>query len=78
VGGGGADSCLFCFFEEEDGGEEDTPATFEKLLRNLRRTHRNNDLVASLRVGGGRPRESISRTDSVILGEEQVEIIVVR
>ena len=77
VGGGGADDCLFCFIEGE-GGEKKAPATFEELLRNLRRTHRNNDLVASLRVDRGRERESISRTDTVILGEEQVEIIVVR
>ncbi|MET1012236.1 MAG: SpoIVB peptidase S55 domain-containing protein [Actinomycetota bacterium] len=77
VGGGGVDDCLFCFIEGEDG-QEDAPATFQELLRNLRRTHRNNDLVASLRVDRGRERESISRTDTVILGEEQVEIIVVR
>jgi hypothetical protein len=76
VSGGGADSCLFCFIEGEDGDEG--PATFHELLRNLRRTHRNNDLVASLRVGGGRERESSSRTGTVILGEEQIEIIFVR
>lgn len=77
VGGGGADDCLFCFIEGEDGGEK-APATFEDLLRDLRRTHRNNDLVASLRVDGGREREAISRTDTVIVGEEHIEIIVVR
>ena len=77
VGGGGAGDCLFCFLEGEEG-EEEAPATFQELLQNLRRTHRNNDLVASIRVDGGRERESISRTDAVILGEEQVEIVVVR
>jgi hypothetical protein len=77
VSGGGADSCLFCLIEGE-GGDEEEPATFEELLQNLRHTHRNNDLVASLRVGGGSERESSSRTDSVILGEEQIEIVFVR
>jgi hypothetical protein len=76
VRGGGADSCLFCFFDEEDG-EDEEPATFEELLRDLRRTGRNNDLVASLRVGAGRERVTSSRTDTVILGEERIDIVVV-
>ena len=67
VDGGGADDCLFCFIEGEDG-EEDAPATFQLATRNLRRTHRNNDLVASLRVER-RERESMPRTDTVIGGE---------
>jgi len=77
VRGGGADGCLFCFFGEE-GSEGDGPATFEELLQELRRTRRNNDLVASLRVGGGHRRDSSSRTDTVILGQKRIEIIVVR
>ena len=64
--------------QQNANGGEKAPATFEDLLRDLRRTHRNNDLVASLRVDGGREREAISRTDTVIVGEEHVEIIVVR
>jgi len=76
VGGGGSDSCLFCFFEEELV-EDEEPATFAELLRELRRTHRNNDLVASLRVGAGRERETTARTDTVILGEERIDIVVV-
>ncbi|MBA3739301.1 MAG: hypothetical protein H0W97_12145, partial [Actinobacteria bacterium] len=78
VRGGGATSCLFCFFDEEEGQGAPKPATFEALLRQLRRTHRNNDLVASLQVGDGRRRDFRSRTDTVILGEKRIEIIVVR
>lgn len=78
VRGGGADSCLFCFFEEEEDGQDGGPVTFEELLRDLRRTPRNNDLVATLRVGGRGPRVTRSRTDTVILGQERIEIVVVR
>jgi hypothetical protein len=80
VRGGGAESCLFCFFDEEEGedGEDEGPATFQELLRELRRTERNNDLVASLRVGDGSRRDRRSRTETVILGRERIEIVIVR
>ena len=77
VHGGGAESCLFCFFDEEEGEDDGGPATFEKLLHELRRTPRNNDLVASLRVGAGRQRDTSSRTDTVILGQERIEVVIV-
>jgi hypothetical protein len=78
VRGGGADTCFFCFFEEgeEEGGSQ--PATFEGLLRQLRRTDRNNDLVADLRVEPGLRSKVSSRTDTVILGRESIEIIIAR
>jgi len=78
VGGGGADSCLFCFFDEENGEEEDGPATFGALLRELRRTPRNNDLVAKVQFFNGRESTATSRTDAVVLGSESLEIIVAR
>jgi hypothetical protein len=78
VGGGGGDTCFFCFFEEENGEEDEGPATFAALLRDLRRTPRNNDLVATLSVDDGLTRKATSRTDSVILGEEHIEVVVVR
>jgi hypothetical protein len=78
VRGGGADTCFFCFFEEgeEEGGSQ--PATFEGLLRQLRRTDRNNDLVADLQVEPGLRSKVSSRTDTVILGGESIEIIIAR
>jgi hypothetical protein len=78
VGGGGGDTCFFCFFEEENGEEVEGPATFAALLRDLRRTPRNNDLVATLRVDVGPTRKTTSLTDSVILGRESIEIIIAR
>jgi hypothetical protein len=78
VSGGGADSCLFCFFDEEEGEEENGPATFGELLRDLRRTPRNNDLVARVRLFNDRGSKTTARTDTVVLGSESVEIIVVR
>jgi len=75
--GGGADSCLFCFFDGENG-EDQSPATFGELLRQLRRTPRNNDLVARLEVGRNMRRESTFRADTVILGRESVDIVVTR
>jgi hypothetical protein len=77
VAGGGYNACLFCFFDEEEGEDDGGPATFEKLLHELRRTPRNNDLVASLRVGAGRQRDTSSRTDTVILGQERIEVVIV-
>lgn len=77
VQSGGADSCLFCFFDEENG-EDEGPATFAELLRDLRRTPRNNDLVATLQMGNGRTSKDSFRTDAVVLGSETVEIVVVR
>jgi hypothetical protein len=76
IQGGGADSCIFCFFDEEEGGDEG-PETFAELLRDLRRTPRNNDLVATLRVGRA-TRDSRFRADTVVVGEEHIEIEVVR
>ena len=72
--GGGADDCLFCFIEGEDG-EEDAPATFQALLEPP--AHAPEQRPRRIPPRRGRERESISRTDTVILGEEQVEIIVV-
>jgi hypothetical protein len=77
VSGGGADSCLFCFFDEEEGEEENVPATFGELLRDLRRTPRNNDLVARVRLYNGRASKTTSRADTVVHGSKSVEIIVV-
>jgi hypothetical protein len=76
VQSGGADSCLFCFFDGENG-EGDGPATFAELLRELRRTPRNNDLVGTLEVGRNE-RRSTFRADTVILGRESVNIVVIR
>jgi hypothetical protein len=77
VQGGAADSCLFCFFDEENGDDEG-PATFGELLRQLRRTARNDDLIAKLRVGSGKTSEVRFRADAVVLGSEQIEIEIVR
>ncbi|HET9671357.1 MAG TPA: SpoIVB peptidase S55 domain-containing protein [Actinomycetota bacterium] len=77
IAGGAGDDCLFCFFDEANG-EEEGPATFADLLRELRRTPRNNDLVASLRVGRGEPRTTTFRADAVILGSDVIEIVVDR
>jgi hypothetical protein len=75
VQGGGADSCLFCFFYgDEDQG--DAPETFAELLRDLRRTPRNNDLVATLQTGRSETRD-LFRGDTVILGRERIDIVVV-
>ena len=77
VQGGGADSCLFCFFDEENG-EDGGPATFAELLRDLRRAPRNNDLVATLQMENGRTSKDSFRADAVVLGSERLEVVVVR
>jgi SpoIVB peptidase S55 len=76
VQNGGADSCLFCFFDED--GEDEGPLTFNELLRELRRTPRNNDLVASLRVGSGKTAKDTFRADAVVVGSEELEVVIVR
>lgn len=77
IGGGATDTCLFCFFDEENGGDGG-PATFDELLRQLRRTSRNNDVVASLQVGSGATWSTTFRADAVIQGSDAIEIVVVR
>jgi hypothetical protein len=75
IQGGAADSCLFCFFDE-DGGDEG-PLTFNELLQELRQTPRNNDLVASLRVGSGKTATDSFRADSVVIGSERLDVVIV-
>ena len=76
VAGGGADSCFFCFFFEEENGDE-TPESFAQLLSDLEDTPRNNDLVATLRTGR-RETQATFRADTVVRGEEHIDIVVVR
>jgi hypothetical protein len=77
VQGGSGTSCLFCSFA--DGEEEEpAPATFAELLSDLRRTDRNDDLIATLVVGSGTTRRSKVRADTVVLGSEDLEIEIVR
>lgn len=71
---GGLGGCFFCFFEEE-GEEPSEPPTFEALLQQLRRTDRNNDLVAELSLDPGPTQKSKFRTDTVILGRERIRIV---
>jgi hypothetical protein len=75
VQGGGADSCLFCFFFGE-GDQDDAPETFAELLSNLEDTPQNNDLVATLRTGRSESQD-LFRDDVVILGRERIDIVVV-
>jgi len=75
VAGGGANSCFFCFFYEENGDEG--AESFAELLSNLEDTPRNNDLVATLRTGR-RETQALFRADTVVQGEEHIDIIVVR
>ena len=76
VAGGGADSCFFCFFFEEGNGDEG-PESFAELLSDLEDTPRNNDLVATLRTGR-RQTQATFRADTVVRGEEHIDIVVVR
>jgi SpoIVB peptidase S55 len=75
VAGGGYHACLFCFFDGGNG--EGDVETFGELRNELDATPRNNDLVADVHVGR-RDRSSSFRADTVILGRERINIIVVR
>lgn len=73
VQGGASDACLFCDPEDGDGTE---PATFAALLRELRRTARNNDVVATVQLDTGATRTVTFRGDGVVLGQDQIELVV--
>jgi hypothetical protein len=73
VAGGGYNTCLFCFFYEDDPEAADT---FAELLAELEQTPQNNDLVADLQVRRSH-RTSTFRADTVIVGQEHINIIVV-
>ena len=71
---GGSNNCFWCWFDK--GGDEG-PETFAELLKNLKQTPRNNDVVASLRLGGAE-RQTTFRADTVVVGEEDIRIVTVR
>jgi hypothetical protein len=76
IQGGAASSCLYCYYFDE-GDDDGGPVTFTALIRQLRQTPRNNDLVATLRAGGEK-HETTFRADDVILGEAQLDVSIVR